>query len=63
MRICVIGAGYSGLCGAKNCLQSGQDVIVFEISKSVGGTWIYTDQIGQDEFGLEIHTSMYRGLK
>lgn len=63
MKICVIGAGYSGLTAAKDCLRSGREVVVFEIAKSVVGTWIYTARIGKYDFGLGIHTSMYRGLK
>lgn len=63
MRVCVVGAGFGGLVAAKNCLQFNLEVVVFEIAKDVGGTWIYTDDTGKDEFGLEIHTSMYRGLQ
>lgn len=62
MRVAVIGAGTAGLGAAKNCLQAGLDVVVYELSQNVGGTWIYTDRTGKDEFGLSIHTSMYRGL-
>lgn len=63
MRVAVIGAGTAGLGAAKNCLQAGVDVVVFEQSTNVGGTWIYTDQTGKNEFGLDVHTSMYRGLQ
>lgn len=63
MRVAVIGAGTAGLAAAKNCLQAGVDVVVFEQSTNVGGTWIYTDQTGKNEFGLDVHTSMYRGLQ
>lgn len=63
MRTAVIGAGIAGLAAAKNSLQAGLDVVVFEQADKVGGTWIYTEQVGQNEYGLDIHTSMYRNLK
>lgn len=62
MRVAIIGAGTAGLTAAKNCLHAGFDVVVYELYTIVGGTWIYTDQTGKDEYGLHIHTSMYRGL-
>lgn len=63
MHVCIIGAGTAGLCAAKTAIQNGLDVTVFELSKQVGGTWVYSDQVGKDEFGLDVHTSMYQGLQ
>lgn len=63
MRIAVIGAGTAGICAAKHALAAGYDVTVFEQARQVGGTWVYTDSIGRDEFGLEVHSSMYKGLQ
>ncbi|XP_019865671.1 uncharacterized protein LOC109594850 [Aethina tumida] len=63
MKIAVIGAGVSGLAAAKCCLEEGHDVVVFEQTGSIGGTWVYTDKIGLDENGLPVHSSMYRGLR
>lgn len=63
VNIAVIGAGTAGLCAAKTALQHGCEVTVFELSKQVGGTWVYSDQTGKDEYGLDIHTSMYQGLQ
>lgn len=62
MRVAVIGAGYSGLAAAKNCIQSGLDVIVYEQSVDIGGTWTYIEKTGKNEYGLDVHTSMYRDL-
>lgn len=62
MKVCVIGAGAAGLCAIKNCLQQNLDVIGFEQSNEIGGTWVYTDKIDKDERGLDIHSSMYKGL-
>lgn len=62
LKIAVIGAGPSGLCCAKNALSDGHNVTVYEQNSSVGGQWVYTEQTGNDEFGLPIHSSMYDGL-
>lgn len=62
MKFCVIGAGAAGLCAIKNCLQQNLDVIGFEQTNKIGGTWVYTDKIEKDEHGLDIHSSMYKGL-
>lgn len=64
MKICVIGAGgAAGICAIKNCLQNNLDVIGFEQTAHIGGTWVYTDKIGKDENNLPIHSSMYKSLK
>jgi dimethylaniline monooxygenase (N-oxide forming) len=63
MKICVIGAGAAGLCAIRHGVQLGLDVTAFEQNNDVGGTWIYEDQIGNDEYGVEIHSSMYEGLR
>jgi dimethylaniline monooxygenase (N-oxide forming) len=63
MKICVVGGGgAAGVCAIKHCLQKNLDVIGFEQTSSIGGTWVYTDKIGFDEHNLPIHSSMYRSL-
>lgn len=62
LKIAVVGAGASGLCSAKHALDYGYDVTVYEQNSTVGGTWIYSDQIGSDELGIPIHSSIYKGL-
>lgn len=62
MRVAIIGAGVSGLASARRCLENGFEIVVYERSKSVGGTWVYDKRVGLDEFGLPIHTSMYQNL-
>ena len=62
MRFGIIGAGPAGLCAIKRCLESDCDVIAFEQSNNIGGTWNYTEEVDKDKYGLEIHSSMYRGL-
>uniref|UniRef100_A0A6E8W094 Flavin-containing monooxygenase n=3 Tax=gambiae species complex TaxID=44542 RepID=A0A6E8W094_ANOCL len=61
---CIIGAGPSGLCTAKQALalDSHATVTVFEQSKQIGGLWAYTDDTGKDSNGLDI-TCMYANLR
>ncbi|XP_041783930.1 senecionine N-oxygenase-like [Anopheles merus] len=62
-RYCVIGAGSSGICSAKTILDAGGNVTIYERTDQIGGTWVYTDEVGNDRYGLPVHTSMYEGLK
>jgi cation diffusion facilitator CzcD-associated flavoprotein CzcO len=50
-RVCIIGAGPSGLAAAKNCLQAGLSVVVFEKNDRVGGNWVFNAKTG--------HSSVY----
>jgi hypothetical protein len=36
--------------------------VAFEQSADIGGTWVYRNEIGQDKFGLNVHSSMYKDL-
>lgn len=62
MKIAVIGAGAAGLAAIKHAIEMNCEVIGFEQTDKVGGTWVYTPQIGKNEFGVDIHSSMYTGL-
>ncbi|XP_063362370.1 senecionine N-oxygenase-like [Cydia amplana] len=64
-RACVVGAGAAGLCAARHLLAEScvSQVDVLEQSRQVGGTWVYTEHTGYDDFGLPIHTSMYKSLR
>lgn len=61
-RIVVVGAGPSGLCAAKHSISNGYDVVVYEQTAQLGGTWVYTDRVGHDDHGLPIHSSMYQNM-
>ena len=50
-RICVVGAGPSGVAAAKNCILFGLDVVVFEKGDKVGGNWVFNVKTG--------HSSVY----
>ncbi|KAG9274256.1 dimethylaniline monooxygenase N-oxide-forming 2-like [Astyanax mexicanus] len=66
LRVAVIGAGAAGLCAARNLLAR-QDIfappVIFEITKNIGGTWVYEERVGHYDNGLPIHSSMYRDLR
>lgn len=63
LSIGIVGAGLSGLCAAKYAKNSGHSVTIFEQNSTIGGTWVYTDATGKDEYGLDIHSSMYHDLR
>ena len=50
-RVCVIGAGPSGIAAAKNCIEAGLEVVVFEKNDKVGGNWVFDARTG--------HSSVY----
>lgn len=63
LNIAIIGAGPSGLVSAKQSIASGHNVTVFEQSEEIGGVWVYTDEVGKNKYGANVHTAMYKGLR
>ncbi|XP_035433179.1 senecionine N-oxygenase isoform X1 [Spodoptera frugiperda] len=65
VRVCVIGAGAAGLCAARHLLVEPcvSQLDILEQAPQLGGTWVYTENVGYDDFGLPIHTSMYKSLR
>ncbi|EGT37782.1 hypothetical protein CAEBREN_29039 [Caenorhabditis brenneri] len=49
MRVCVVGAGASGLPAVKACLEEGMDVVCYEKTADIGGLWNYRP--GQKDIG------------
>ncbi len=45
-HVCVIGAGPSGITAAKNLLDAGLNVTVFEQAGEVGGNWVFSEAEG-----------------
>ncbi len=45
-KVCVIGAGPSGITAAKNLKDEGIEVVVYDLGSEVGGNWVFTEEIG-----------------
>lgn len=45
-RVCVIGAGPSGITAAKNLLDEGHEVVVYDQGREVGGNWVFDEATG-----------------
>ena len=45
-RICIIGAGPSGITAIKNLSEAGLDIVAYDINKDVGGNWIFNEKEG-----------------
>ncbi len=66
LRVAVIGAGGAGLCAARHLLSRRDTFatpVVYELTKNIGGTWVYEESVGCYDNGLPIHSSMYRDLR
>ncbi|XP_031844708.2 senecionine N-oxygenase [Nomia melanderi] len=65
MKIAVIGAGSAGLAALRHCASGEIDceVVCYEKTDQIGGTWVYREETGVDKYGLPIHTSMYKNLR
>ncbi|KAK2565759.1 Senecionine N-oxygenase [Acropora cervicornis] len=67
-RVCVIGAGPSGMSVLYhfNKLRKQDkdipEVVCFEKQSNWGGLWKYSEETGTDRYGEPVHGSMYRGL-
>jgi hypothetical protein len=51
MRVGIIGAGSSGITAAKNLMDCGLDITVFDKNNEVGGNWLFSEQ--------ETHSSVF----
>uniref|UniRef100_A0A0N4Z4Q7 Flavin-containing monooxygenase n=1 Tax=Parastrongyloides trichosuri TaxID=131310 RepID=A0A0N4Z4Q7_PARTI len=49
IRVCIIGAGVSGLPSIKSCLEEGFSVVCYEKTNDIGGLWNYREDISTDE--------------
>lgn len=60
----IIGAGVAGLCAARH-VQSmqGWKPVVWEQSLDLGGTWRLSQDVGVDQRGFPVHSSLYNSLR
>jgi len=47
--VAIVGAGSGGVCLAKNLMQAGNDVTVYEMGSFVGGLWKYNNDNGRSQ--------------
>ena len=59
-RICVIGAGPSGLACMRQLLDEGHEVVCFERTSEIGGIWFYQEQ---EERGARVAVRGWRSLR
>ena len=64
-RVAVIGAGAAGLAALRRLASRPTEFlpVAYEQTANVGGTWVYTEQIGKDNEGFPLHVSMYKNLR
>ncbi|EGI64167.1 PREDICTED: flavin-containing monooxygenase FMO GS-OX-like 3 isoform X1 [Acromyrmex echinatior] len=64
-RIAVVGGGVAGLVVARHVVAklNSYNLVLFEQTDHIGGTWVYTDETDLDKYGLLIHSSMYKNLR
>ncbi|EFN76962.1 Dimethylaniline monooxygenase [N-oxide-forming] 2 [Harpegnathos saltator] len=64
IKVCVIGGGAAGLCAVRHLVGNSKfEATTYEQTGEIGGTWVYMKQVGLDENGLPIHSSMYQNLR
>ena len=61
-RVCVIGAGPSGITAAKNLLDEGHEVVVYDYGSEVGGNWVFNEKIGHSSVFETTHIISSRTL-
>ncbi|XP_052621438.1 flavin-containing monooxygenase FMO GS-OX5 isoform X1 [Lactuca sativa] len=68
LKVAVVGAGVAGLIAARELQRESHQVVVFEKSHRLGGTWAYDPRVESDLLGLDqnreiIHGSLYKSLR
>ncbi|KAI7733636.1 hypothetical protein M8C21_028579 [Ambrosia artemisiifolia] len=68
LKVAVIGAGVSGLTVARELQRESHQVVVFEKSQRLGGTWVYDPRVEPDQLGSDpnrdvVHGSLHKSLR
>lgn len=61
-RVCVIGAGPSGITAAKNLLDKGLEVVIYDLGSEVGGNWVFNEKVGHSSVFETTHIISSRTL-
>lgn len=61
--IAVIGVGAAGLAATKRAIEQGYKVTAYEQNEAVGGTWYYTEEVGINKYGINVHSSAHEELR
>lgn len=62
-KVCIIGAGASGLPAIRHVSESlNLDLVVYEQGEAIGGLWLYSDST-TTKSGEPAHSSMYKSLR
>ena len=62
-RVCVIGAGCSGITAVKNLIQAGvKDIVCYEKGDEIGGNWVFSDRTGHSSVCETTHIISSRDL-
>ncbi len=56
-RVCVVGAGPSGLVATKTLIEAGLDAACFEMSSEIGGHWVYDNPNGRSAAYKSLETN------
>tara|TARA_B100000767_G_scaffold269871_1_gene292485 strand:- start:3807 stop:4052 length:246 start_codon:yes stop_codon:yes gene_type:complete len=54
-RVCIIGAGTSGISAIKNISEKGKKVKAYDFNNNVGGNWIYSEDSSHSSFFETTH--------
>lgn len=63
LNMAVIGAGPTGLVSAKYSIEQGYNVTIFEQGEELGGLWVYSNEVGTNKYGLNVHSALYNDLR
>lgn len=61
-KVCVIGAGPSGITAAKNLKDEALEVVVYDLGSDVGGNWVFTEEVGHSSVFETTHIISSRTL-